>query len=64
MPTTKKLATWLWTQLKNEMRLQKAPQVQRQPASQKIQENKILKNGLNGIAMFFLICVGVAILVL
>lgn len=31
MPTTKKLATWLWTQLKSEMRFQKAPSVQRQP---------------------------------
>lgn len=31
MIATKKLATWLWTQLKSEMRLQKAPSVQAMP---------------------------------
>lgn len=31
MPTTKKLATWIWTQLKSEMRFQKAPPVRMMP---------------------------------
>lgn len=53
--------TWLWTQIRKELTIQSVP---RQSAREKVQENKILKNGLNGFAMLLLITVAMAVLVL
>lgn len=48
---------------RKEMTIQSAPPTQRKSASEKINESRALKTGLNGIAMFVLICLGVAVLV-
>lgn len=63
MSATKTALTWLATQLRKELTIQSAPKPQRKSASEKIQENKTLKTGLNGFWMFVLICLGVAVLV-
>ena len=73
MITTKKVATWLWTEFKREMVVQKpdpamlarmeelrmAPMVRTET-----RQDRIFKTGMNGIGMFLLICVVVAVWVL
>lgn len=61
MKIARTAATWLYRQVRAELTIQQAP---RKSASEKIQENKILKNGLNGFAMLVLIVAGCAVLVL
>lgn len=61
MSILKIAATWLWTKIRKELTIQKVP---RKSASQKIQENKILRTGLNGIAALLLITVAMAVLIL
>jgi len=63
MSATKTALTWLATQLRKELTIQSAPPTQRKSASEKINESRALKTGLNGFAMFVLICLGVAVLV-
>ena len=61
MPTTKKLATWLWTQLKSEMRFQKAerPVVSqiRQPKEELTLGQKAIRGGNNAVRNFFFIVI-------
>lgn len=63
MPTTKTALTWLATQLRKELTIQPAAKPQRKSASEKINESRALKTGLNGFWMFVLICLGMAVLV-
>lgn len=60
MPTTKKLATWLWTQLKSEMRFQKAPMVVTrvtQPKEELTLGQKAIRGGNNAVRNFFFIVI-------
>lgn len=64
MTATKYLFAMLVAAIRKELTIQSVAPIQRQSASQKIQENKILKNGLNGFAMFGLITLVMAIWIL
>lgn len=61
MSITKTCLTWLWTKIRKELTIQSVP---RKSAREQIQENKILRTGLNGIAALLLITVAMAILIL
>jgi hypothetical protein len=61
MNIAKTAATWLLTQIRKELTIQKVP---RKSAREQIQENKILRTGLNGFAMLLLITVAMAVLIL
>ena len=63
MTIAKYLFAMLVAAIRKELTIQSVAPIQRQSAGQKIQENRILKNGLNGFAMIGLICLVMAILV-
>lgn len=63
MSATKTIFSWIFAQIRKELTIQSAPKPQRKSASEKINESRALKTGLNGFAMFVLICLGVAVLV-
>lgn len=64
MTITKQLIAILIAAIRKELTIQSVAPIQRQSAGQKIQENKILRNGLNGFAMFGLITLVMAIWIL
>lgn len=55
---------WLASEIHKELAIKRAPKPVRKSAAQKIREDKILRKGLGGIGAFFLICVGVALVVI
>lgn len=61
MSIARTAATWLLTQIRKELTIQSVP---RKSAREQIQENKILRTGLNGIAALLLITVAMAVLIL
>lgn len=63
MTIIKTALNYIATQIRKELTIQSVAPIQKKSASQKIHENKTLKTGLNGFAMFMLICLGVAVLV-
>lgn len=63
MTIAKTAFRYIAAQIRKELTIQTVAPIQRKSAGQKIQENKTLRTGLNGIAMFALICLGVAVLV-
>lgn len=65
MSAFKTALRYIATQIRKELTIQSVAPIQseRKSASDKIQENKTLKTGLNGFAMLCLICLGVAVLV-
>lgn len=63
MTFAKVLAMYIAAQIRKELTIQSAPKPQRKSASEKINDSRALKTGLNGFAMFALICLGVAVLV-
>jgi hypothetical protein len=61
----KKIATWLWTQIRKELTIQQAPAAVKrhyEPTPGRA-DSKIFRTGMNGFAMILLICAGVALLV-
>lgn len=65
MTIAKTAFRYIAAQIRKELTIQSVTPIQpeRKSAGQKIQENKTLRTGLNGFAMFCLICIVMAFLV-